>query len=224
MIKRKKVGQIIFIGVLFTLSVGAIGFSSWIGSEELTVNSDVSEIGVNVGTLGDFRDCITLDDSKDNGGYYPLLYTASGFINSNSSSSSAPTGTTTGELLFYIKMNLANTKAKLKTDDIYLYATLKLGGSNGDTALFSSPSVILNYVNNDLTTSASVINSTTWYSQHLLSNFSVLNGENGEIYLTLTYKFNSISNARYMNIYNYLSNESNNAHFILELSLGESNE
>ena len=73
MIKRKKVGQIIFIGVLFTLSVGAIGFSSWIGSSQ-RVGQDIN---VNVGDI----DYYSIDSSIKLDSYTKISLSKYGFTN-----------------------------------------------------------------------------------------------------------------------------------------------
>ena len=121
-------------------------------------------------------------------------------------------------------MNLANTKAKLTTDSIYLIPTLSLEGKGGNTTSFASPSVEVTYLNNKITSSAtSDKGNTKWTSSHLLENFKYLNSETGEIYLTLTYTLKPSSSAAFSRILSYLSTAGNNAKMVLYLTLGEYN-
>lgn len=93
MIKRKKVGQIIFIGVLFTLSVGAIGFSSW--------NYGAGLSGANTGIEISFGDSIIYNtsDIARVESINRLGYSQYGFYNDNE------VGSKTGNLQFTVVYN-----------------------------------------------------------------------------------------------------------------------
>lgn len=180
---NRRIANTIIISTLLVASIASIGFSSWL-IEGGGVKEDNGVVDIEVGKVGDFTDCVTIDESKDNGGFIPLYYCSTGFINSSSSSTNTPTYQTSGNIIFYLKMNLANTKAKLTTDSIYLIPTLSLEGKGGNTTSFASPSVEVTYLNNKIISSAtSDEGKSKWTSSHLLENFKYLNSETGEIYI-----------------------------------------
>lgn len=122
---KKPTGNILFILTLVLISSVGIGFSSWaLGNTIIPGNG---EINVEIGEYGDYVDCVTLDDTKPNGGYIPLSYTTTGFINKTSTKTDAPTYKTEGELTFFVKFNLKNCKAKLDAfNDLCFIPTLKV--------------------------------------------------------------------------------------------------
>lgn len=220
---NRRIANTIIISTLLVASIASIGFSSWLieGGE---VKEDNGVVDIEVGKVGDFTDCVTIDESKDNGGYIPLYYCSTGFINSSSSSTNTPNNQSSGNITFYLKINLVNTKAKLTTDSIYLIPTLSLEGNGGNTSNFTSPSVEVTYLNDKITSLAtSDKGNTKWTSSHLLENFKYLNSETGEIYLALTYTLTPSSSAAFSRILSYLSTAENNAKMVLYLSLGEYN-
>ena len=220
---NRRIANTIIISTLLVASIASIGFSSWL-IEGGGVKEDNGVVDIEVGKVGDFTDCVTIDESKDNGGFIPLYYCSTGFINSSSSSTNTPTYQTSGNIIFYLKINLANTKAKLTTDSIYLIPTLSLEGKGGNTTSFATPSVEVTYLNNKITTEAtSDKGKTKWTSSHLLENFKYLNSETGEIYLSLTYTLTPSSSATFSKILSYLSTAENNAKMVLYLTLGEYN-
>lgn len=220
---NRRIANTIIISTLLVASIASIGFSSWL-IEGGGVKGDNGIIDVEVGKFEDFTDCITIDESKDNGGFIPLYYCSTGFINSSTSSSNAPSVSTSGEIIFFLKMNLAATKAKLHSENIYLIPSLALEGSNGNTSNFVLPTVTINYLKSDISaTATSNSENSKRTSKHLLADFVSLSSDNGEIYLTLTYSLKAISSAAYSRIYSYLSTSSNNAKMVLYLSLGEEN-
>ena len=108
---NRRIANTIIISTLLVASIASIGFSSWL-IEGGGVKEDNGVVDIEVGKVGDFTDCVTIDESKDNGGFIPLYYCSTGFINSSSSSTNTPTSQSSGNIIFYLKMNLANTKAK----------------------------------------------------------------------------------------------------------------
>ena len=220
---NRRIANTIIISTLLVASIASIGFSSWL-IEGGGVKEDNGVVDIEVGKVGDFTDCVTIDESKDNGGYIPLYYCSTGFINSSSSSTNTPNNQTSGNIIFYLKMNLANTKAKLHSENIYLIPSLALEGSNGNTSNFVLPTVTVNYLKSDISaTASSDSENSKWTSKHLLADFGSLSSDTGEIYLTLTYSLKASSSAAYSRIYSYLSTSSNNAKMVLYLSLGEEN-
>ena len=224
MIRRRKTGNAIFLAILLACSAGAIGFSSWIFGDSSEIKSDFSEIGVEIGDIDDFRDCIAIDEDKPNGGIQPLLFCSAGFVNSSSSSNSVPSSSTKGYLEIDLKLNQTNIKSKISTSSIYLYETLTLADTNGNTTNFTSPTVYVNYLNSDIpsTASSNSLNN-EWKSQHLLDSFNDLVSDNGEIYISLKYELTPVSSVAYTRIYNYLTSSSTNAKLVLSLNLGEAN-
>ena len=220
---NRRIANTIIISTLLVASIASIGFSSWL-IEGGGVKEDNGVVDIEVGKVGDFTDCVTIDESKDNGGYIPLYYCSTGFINSSSSSTNTPTNQTSGNIIFYLKMNLANTKAKLHSENIYLIPSLALEGNNGNTSNFVLPTVTVNYLKSDISaTASSNSENSKWTSKHLLADFGSVSSDNGEIYLTLTYSLKASSSAAYSRIYSYLSTSSNKAKMVLYLSLGEEN-
>lgn len=224
MIRRRKTGNAIFLAILLTCSASAIGFSSWSFGESGEIKSDFSEIGVEIGDIDDFRDCIAIDEEKPNGGIQPLLFCSTGFVNSSSSSNSVPSYSTKGYLEIDLKLNQTNIKSKISTSSIYLYETLTLADTNGNTTNFTSPTVYVNYLNSDIPSNATSNSlNNAWNSQHLLDSFSDLVTNNGEIYISLKYEFTPNSSVSYTRIYNYLTSSSTNPKLVLSLNLGEAN-
>ena len=122
---KKPTGNILFILTLVLISSVGIGFSSWALGNTITPGN--GEINVEIGEYSDYVDCVTLDDTKPNGGYIPLSYTTTGFINKTSTKTDAPTYKTEGELTFFVKFNLKNCKAKLDAfNDLCFIPTLKV--------------------------------------------------------------------------------------------------
>lgn len=141
---KKPAGNILFILILVLISSVGIGFSSWaLGN---TVTPGNGEINVEIGEYSDYVDCVTLDDTKPNGGYIPLSYTTTGFINKTSSNLNQPDETTKGELVFFIKFNLTNCKIKLETfNDLCFIPTLKISEEVGVKAFSIEP--VFSYLN-----------------------------------------------------------------------------
>lgn len=223
MIRRRKTGNLIFLGILFSCSVGAIGFSSWIGTTG-EIKSDYKEIGVEVGSVDDYRDCIAINDSKPNGGVQPLLFCSTGFVNSTSSSNNVPSYLTKGYIEVDLKLDLNKIKAKISTTSIYLYETLSLADSGGNTTNFSNPTVYLKYLGSDIvSTGSSDSNNVTWSSSHILDSFNTLTSVTGEIEVTLKYELVTNSSVAYTRFFNYLTSTSANPKLVLTLNLGEVN-
>lgn len=223
MIRRRKTGNLIFLGILFSCSVGAIGFSSWIGTTG-EIKSDYKEIGVEVGSVDDYRDCIAINDSKPNGGVQPLLFCSTGFVNSTSNSNNVPSYLTKGYIEVDLKLDLNKIKAKISTTSIYLYETLSLADSGGNTTNFSNPTVYLKYLGSDIvSTGSSDSNNVTWSSSHILDSFNTLTSVTGEIEVTLKYELVTNSSVAYTRFFNYLTSTSANPKLVLTLNLGEVN-
>lgn len=135
---KKPTGNILFILTLVLISSIGIGFSSWALGNTITPGN--GEINVEIGEYSDYVDCVTLDDTKPNGGYIPLSYTTTGFINKASSSLNQPDETTKGELVFFIKFNLTNCKIKLEAfNDLCFIPTLKISEEVGVGAFSIEP-------------------------------------------------------------------------------------
>lgn len=135
---KKPTRNILFILTLVLISSVGIGFSSWALGNTITPGN--GEINVEIGEYSDYVDCVTLDDTKPNGGYIPLSYTTTGFINKTSSSLNQPNETTKGELVFFIKFNLTNCKTKLEAfNDLCFIPTLKISEEVGVTAFSIKP-------------------------------------------------------------------------------------
>ena len=224
MIRRRKTGNLIFLGILFTCSVGAIGFSSWMYGDSSENKSDFSDIKVDVGVIEDYRDCIAINDSKPNGGVQPLLFCSTGFVNSTSSSNNVPSYLTKGYIEVDLKLDLNKIKTKISTTSIYLYETLSLADSGGNTTNFSNPTAYLKYLGSDIvSTGSSDSNNVTWSSSHILDSFNTLTSETGEIEVTLKYELVTKNSTAYKRFYDYLTSTSTNPKLVLTLNLGEVN-
>ena len=131
---------------------------------------------------------------------------------------------TKGYLEIDLKLNQTNIKSKISTSSIYLYETLTLADTNGNTTNFTSPTVYVNYLNSDIpsTASSNSLNN-EWKSEHLLDGFNDLVSDNGEIYISLKYELTPVSSVAYTRIYNYLTSSSTNEKLVLSLNLGEAN-
>ena len=122
------------------------------------------------------------------------------------------------------RLRKTNIKSKISTSSIYLYETLTLADTNGNTTNFTSPTVYVNYLNSDIpsTASSNSLNN-EWKSEHLLDSFNDLVSDNGEIYISLKYELTPVSSVAYTRIYNYLTSSSTDEKLVLSLNLGEAN-
>lgn len=208
------------IAGLILVSLATIGFSSWsLGGGGVT--GDNGNLNIEIGSYGDFKDCIFIDDSKDNGGIQPLLYSSVGFINDQGLSSKSATGT----LSVDIKIDLKKAQAKVSSNDVYIVSNLTFKGTIKDNVSmldFSEPDMYLNStLKNDGKDVTSLDNG--FIGKNLFLNFKHLTSQNQFLELHFDYKMTPKPN-RFKDFYNeYINLKDNNPYLALYITLGEKN-
>ena len=208
------------IAGLILVSLATIGFSSWsLGGGGVT--GDNGNLNIEIGSYGDFKDCIFIDDSKENGGIQPLLYSSVGFINDQGLSSKSATGT----LSVDIKIDLKKAQAKVSTNDVYFVSNLTFEGKTKGNATrldFSKPDMYLNSaLKNDGSDIVSLDNG--FIGKNLFSDFKHLTSQNQFLELHFDYKMTPKPN-RFIDFYKeYLNLADNNPCLALYITLGEKN-
>ena len=61
---NRRIANTIIISTLLVASIASIGFSSWL-IEGGGVKEDNGVVDIEVGKVGDFTDCVTINESKD---------------------------------------------------------------------------------------------------------------------------------------------------------------
>lgn len=206
------------IAGLILVSLATIGFSSW--SLGGGVTGDNGNLNIEIGSYGDFKDCIFIDDSKENGGIQPLLYSSVGFINDQGLSSKSATGTMSVD----IKINLKKAQAKVATDDVYVISNLTFEGTtkgNESALKLTGPLMYLNSTLKDTGTNEAISNG--FIGKNSFSDFKNLTSQNEFIELRLDYQI-SPNEDRFKSFYDtYLNKANNNSHLALYITLGEKN-
>lgn len=212
---KKPTGNILFILTLVLISSVGIGFSSWaLGN---TVTPGNGEINVEIGEYSDYVDCVTLDDTKPNGGYIPLSYTTTGFINKTSSSMNQPDETTKGELVFFIKFNLTNCKIKFDAfNDLCFIPTLKITDLVGVKAFSIEP--VFSYLNLPLNPYGDMVNVGN-ATKHIFVMENALLYSSETLDCVLTYNISPVNKTNWERIKGVLGNIS----FTLMMNLGGKN-
>ena len=207
------------IAGLILVSLVTIGFSSW--SLGGGVTGDNGNLNIEIGSYGDFKDCIFIDDSKENGGIQPLLYSSVGFVNEKGESFANASGTFSLD----IKINLKKAQDKVSTDDVYIVSNITFDGNtlgNASSLDFSKPSMYLNSTLKDDGSSITKLDN-GFIGKNLFLDFKNLTIQNEFLELHLDYKITP-KDGRFMNLYNeYLNKANNNSRLAIYITLGENN-
>lgn len=207
------------IAGLILVSLATIGFSRW--SLGGGVTGDNGNLNIEIGSYGDFKDCIFIDDSKENGGIQPLLYSSVGFINQKGESFANASGTFSLD----IKINLKKAQDKVSTNDVYIVSNITFDGNtlgNASSLDLSKPSMYLNSTLKDDGSSITPLDN-GFIGKNLFLDFKNLTSQNEFLELHLEYKI-APKDGRFMNFYNdYLNKANNNSHLAIYITLGEKN-
>lgn len=201
------------IAGLILVSLATIGFSSW--SLGGGVTGDNGNLNIQIGSYGDFKDCIFLDDSKDNGGVQPLLYSDVGFVDSDGLSN----GNSVGVMSINIKVKLKEAQAKVSTDDVYFVSNLTLEGENfygGNFELKTSTLKVGNATYDPNYAMSSHNNTLT--GMNSFPSFKNITNATNILEATLIYNF-KMGSGRFQNFYKYAINS--NSRMSLYITLGE---
>ena len=208
------------IAGLILVSLATIGFSSW--SLGGGVTGDNGNLNIQIGSYGDFKDCIFLDDSKENGGVQPLLFSSVGFVNENGEASKNANGTFSLD----IKIKLKEAQAKVSTNDVYIVSNITFDGAdkgNATLLTFSAPNMYLNSILKDDKRNYSMSLDNGFIGMNLFSNFKNLTSQNEFLELHIDYKITP-KDGRFETFYNnYLGKAKNNSHLAIYITLGEKN-
>lgn len=207
------------IAGLILVSLATIGFSSWSLGGGAT--GDNGNLNIEIGSYGDFKDCIFIDDSKDNCGIQPLLFSDKGFIGTDGLSSESSVGVVSVD----IKIDLKKAQAKVSTKDVYIVSNLTFEGTKKGNA------TRLNFIGSDMYLNSTIKNdgtilkpqNTGFIGENLFSDFKNLTSQNEFLELHLDYKIKPKDDHFKFFYSEYLNNTSNNSHLTLYITLGEKN-
>lgn len=207
------------IAGLILVSLVTIGFSSW--SLGGGVTGDNGNLNIEIGSYGDFKDCIFIDDSKDNGGIQPLLFSDKGFVGTDGLSSESSIGVVSVD----IKIDLKKAQVKVSSNDVYIISNLTFEGTTkGNATLLDFKGTDM-YLNSTLKNDGVILTSqkTGFIGENLFLDFKNLTSQNEFLELHFDYKI-SPKPTRYTTFYNdYLNKVDNNSHLALYITLGEKN-
>lgn len=207
------------IAGLILVSLATIGFSSW--SLGGGVTGDNGNLNIEIGSYGDFKDCIFIDDSKDNGGIQPLLFSNKGFVGTDGLSSESSVGVVSVD----IKIDLKKAQAKVSSNDVYIVSNLTFEGTQKGNATLLDFKGSDMYLNSTLKNDGVILTSqkTSFIGENLFLDFKNLTSQNEFLELHFDYKIMPKS-TRYITFYNdYLNKTDNNSHLALYITLGEKN-
>lgn len=208
------------IAGLILVSLATIGFSSWsLGGGGVT--GDNGNLNIEIGSYGDFKDCIFIDDSKENGGVQPLLFSDKGFVGIDGLSNASSIGIMSVD----IKIDLKKAQAKVSTNDVYIVSNLMFEGTKKGNATGLDFIGSDMYLNSTLKKDGTILRSqkTGFIGENLFLAFKSLTSQNEFLELHLDYKIKP-KDGHFNNFYNeYLNNTSNNSHLAVYITLGEKN-
>lgn len=207
------------IAGLILVSLATIGFSSW--SLGGGVTGDNGNLNIEIGSYGDFKDCIFIDDLKDNCGIQPLLFSNKGFIGTDGLSSERSVGVVSVD----IKIDLKKAQAKVSTNDVYIVSNLMFEGIEKGKATLLDFLGLDMYLNSTLKNDGTILTPQKFgfKGENLFSDFKNLTSQDEFLELHFDYKIMPKSN-RYDTFYtDYLNKANNNSHLALYITLGEKN-
>lgn len=208
------------IAGLILVSLATIGFSSRsLGGGGVT--GDNGNLNIEIGSYGDFKDCIFIDDSKENGGVQPLLFSDKGFVGTDGLSNESSVGIMSVD----IKIDLKKAQAKVSTNDVYIVSNLTFEGTKKGNATTLDFIGLDMYLNSTLNKDGTILTpqKTGFIVENLFSDFKTLTCQNEFLELHFDYKIKP-KDGHFRRFYSeYLNNTSNNSHLALYITLGEKN-